>query len=166
VPSSATEPKRGTSLIYQVYCDGLPSSLSRVSHATPHARGRLDSFSKEHAGACICIHRTQYYTRLYRVLGLFVKEFLGNLVMDQLRVGHWVYRIEGQYLENPLFPGQNGVSLSTRQVSAKMVRCRGFSKNMPGLYLHMMFFSSFPNLTALFGVACPLRLKYKRHNLI
>jgi len=33
--------------------------------------------------------------------------------MAQLRVGHSVYRIERQRLENPLFLCQNGVSLST-----------------------------------------------------
>jgi hypothetical protein len=41
-------------------------------------------------------------------------------VMPQLRVGHWVYRIEGQYLENPLFLRQNALSLSAAQLSSKM----------------------------------------------
>ena len=53
--------------------------------------------------------------------------------MGQLRVGHSVFRIEGQYLENPLFLRQNGVSLSAAQLSAKMVRCEIFFEKYHGL---------------------------------
>lgn len=85
--------------------------------------------------------------------------------MPQLRVGHSVYRIEGQYLETPLFLRQNGVSLSAAQLSAKMVRCGKCFEKYHGLVSPYGVFPDFPNLTALFRVTCPLRLKYKLPNL-
>jgi len=85
--------------------------------------------------------------------------------MPQLRVGHWVYRIEGQYLKNPLFLRPNGISLSAAQLSAKMVRCGKFFEKYHGLVSPYGVFPDFPNLTALFRVIWPLRLKYKLRNL-
>jgi hypothetical protein len=46
-------------------------------------------------------------------------------------VGHLVYRIEGQYLKNPLFLRPNGVSPSIAQLSAKIVRCGKIFKKYP-----------------------------------
>ena len=85
--------------------------------------------------------------------------------MPQLRVGHSVYHIEDQYLETPLFLCQNGVSLSAAQLSAKIVRCGKCFEKYHGLVFPYGVFSDFPNLTALFRVTCPLRLKYKLPNL-
>jgi hypothetical protein len=63
-----------------------------------------------------------------------VKGKIAHKVMPQLRVGHWVYRIEGQYLGNPLFLRQNGVSLPAAQLSAKMVKCENFLKIITDSY--------------------------------
>ena len=95
----------------------------------------------------------------------FVNIFLRNAVMPQLRVGHWLYRIEGQDLENPFFLRQDEVSLYSAQLSDKMVRCENSSENYHGLVPPYGVFPGFPNLTALFRVTCPLRLKYKLPNL-
>jgi len=50
--------------------------------------------------------------------------------MAQLWVCHWIYRINGQYLDNPFFLlSQNWVSLFSAQLSDKMVRCEKNLKN-------------------------------------
>ena len=76
-------------------------------------------------------------------------------------MGHSVYRIEGQDIETPLFLRQNGLSLSAARLSAKMVRCGKFLEKYHGPVSPYGVFSDSPNLTALFRVTCPLRLKYK-----
>jgi hypothetical protein len=45
-------------------------------------------------------------------------------VMGQLRVGHWIYRIEDQYLEKPPFLRQNGGLLSAGRMSSRLGRCK------------------------------------------
>jgi hypothetical protein len=96
--------------------------------------------------------------------GLLREKYFHFFVMPQLRVGHWVYRIEDQYPENPLFLRQNGGSLSAAQLAAKMVRCGKFFEKYHGLVSQYGVFPDFPNLTTLFGVTRPLRLKYKLPN--
>jgi len=79
-------------------------------------------------------------------------------------VGHWVYRIEGQDIEKPPFSAPKGVSLSAAQLSAKMVRYGKFFEKYLGLVSPYGVFPDFLNLPALFGVTCPLRLKYRLPN--
>ena len=66
-----------------------------------------------------------------------------KFIMPQLRVGHWIYRIEGQYIEKALFLRQNVGLLSAAQLSAKMVRCGKFLKNRTDSYPHRVFFGAF-----------------------
>jgi hypothetical protein len=63
--------------------------------------------------------------------------------MPQLRVGHWVYRIEGQYPETPFFCDKMGVRCLLHNSRLKWSGAEDFLKSITGSYPNTAFFQIF-----------------------
>jgi len=85
--------------------------------------------------------------------------------MGQLRVGHSVYRIEGQYLAPPFFCAKMKFCRLLDSYPAKWSSAEKISEKYHGPVSSCTVSSDIANLTALLGVIRPLRLKYELPNL-